>query len=165
MKKNVWENLLFAGAFFEKPVRDEEGIFDYKYLKDIIKVIDTETDAKLAYALDESEDSFAKKEFDMLNTNITFVHPLLQDAHLYNPLDSITEGMTGRCMLKVESTKEKKSKNGNMYKHLKVTCMNSFETTFIFCFDLTINFKKGEIYILPIKNNNGFISVDIYNKR
>jgi len=43
--------------------------------------------------------------------------------------------------------------------------MNSFETTFIFCFDLTINFKKGEIYILPIKNNNGFISVDIYNKR
>ena len=160
MKKNVWENLFFAGVFFEESIHDDE-VFRADYVENIIHTLKQEAWVDLTEYIEKTEDFFAKKEFEMLNTNITFIHPMLQDAHLYNRLDSIVENTSGTCMLKIESVKEKKSKNGNVYKHLKVTCMNSFITDYLFCFDLTVNFKKGEIYILPIVNNNGFISIDI----
>jgi hypothetical protein len=150
MNKRVWEHLFYSGllySFGDKPSR-------------VVSVVLASTDYDLS-DLDVDESTLAKREFDVLSCNISFVHPLLSEAGDYTPISLIEDGGDAVCMLKVELVKEKKSKNGNMYQSLKVTDMNSFETLNLFCFDLDINFKKGEIYKLPIQRKGDFLSIKI----
>ena len=155
MKKNVWENLIYSGALF---LNDEID------LKKVIDEVYEFVGQDFTDLLEKGDDYFAKKEFDVLNCNITFVHSMLAEAHLYPSIDSLEDGNQANCMLKVEKTQEKKSKNGNVYILITASCMNSGITSMIYCHDLDVKLKKGEIYILPIRKNNGFLGLQTKNK-
>ncbi len=150
MNKRVWEHLFFSGLLYS--FGDS--------IKTITKVMLAETDCDLS-EINTDETALAKQEFDVLACNISFIHPMLSEAGDYTPISLIADGGDSVCMLKVEAVKEKKSKNGNMYQSLKVTDMNTFETVNLFCFDLDINFKKGEIYKLPIQRKGDFLSIKL----
>lgn len=154
MNKRVWEHLFYSGLLYS---------FGDKAAK-ICSTVLAETDYDLS-GLDTDESTLAKREFDVLACNISFSHPLLSEAGDYTPISLIEDGGDSVCMLKVELVKEKKSKNGNMYQSLKVTDMNSFETVNLFCFDLDINFKKGEIYKLPVQRKGDFLSIKLGKRR
>ena len=73
-----------------------------------------------------NEAEMANKEANLLGGNITFFHPILNQAGFYSGLDEVSDsGISDTVALRILKVTPKTTKTGKPYKLVKVACLNS----------------------------------------
>lgn len=149
VNKRVCENLTFANAFEEFGTVEE----NYKSFLKWYKLND----------IGFGEAALAMKEFQLLGTNLTFKHPIVEQASYlksfrdYDEFESITFN-TGICIQKLDNRVTKKAEKP--YVMITAQCLKTDEVFRIFDWSNNeMDFKEGNFYIVHLSKKGNFTSL------
>lgn len=144
-KKTV-ENMIFSNALAE--FGEMPALMDQYYAR-----------RKETHSYDFNANKNVKREFEVLNVNLSFKSKASQEAQRYSPVSTLSDGAIRQCCIVVKKITPKKTKNGKDYTLLSAQCLNKETTHNIFVWDDSLKFEKNSSYVVTLQRRGDFISV------